>query len=294
MAEINDLFEQAATLCNDFAQEITEAGESVNEVKANAEKVSRKAAEGAAGLKKTIDAIEALMASCGDEMEQARQRADTSFDQLIQKASTTGTEIKSLVAAVTKGTTDLEDKKTELLAAVQKQRDAAAQDLEGRHEDLDALAKTAEETYQQAEKALDTFRQDAAKAQRELDAKMQEWQKAVDELALGAARGADEWVEHLEAMLKTSVGAMIKEGNEAVVKHNGSMTALKNAYITTAPQEMDTSLEALVEQLNAVVDAVEACKAALPAKATEITTRVNTLVQLIEQAKTAMNDADRL
>jgi DNA repair exonuclease SbcCD ATPase subunit len=294
MTEINDLFEQAATLCNDFAQEITEAVESVNEVKANAEKVSRQAAEGAAGLKKTIDAIEALMASCGEEMEQARQRADTGFDELIEKASTTGAEIKSLVAAVAKGTTDLEATKTELLASVQKQREAAAQDLEGRHEDLDHLAKTAQETYQQAETALATFRQDAAKAEQELDAKMREWQKAVDELALGAARGADDWVEHLEGLLKTSVGAMIKEGNEAVVKHNASMTALKNAYLTAAPGATDTSLEALVEQLNAVVDAVEACKAALPAKATEIATRVNTLVQLIDQANTAMNDADRL
>ena len=43
-----------------------------------------------------------------------------------------------------------------------------------------------------------------------------------------------------------------------------------------------------------MVDAVDVCKAALPSKATEIATRVNTLVQLIEQAKTAMDDADRL
>jgi uncharacterized phage infection (PIP) family protein YhgE len=294
MAEINDLFEQAAALCDDFAKEITEAQESVNEVKENAEKVSQKASEGVAGLKKTLDAIEALMDTCGGELEQARQRADTGLDELIEKASKTGDEMKSLVAAVVKGTTDLETKKTELLASVQKQREVAAQDLEGRHQDLDALAKTAQETYQQAETALATFRQNADQAQRDLDAKMQEWQKAVDELALGAARGADEWVDHLESLLKTSVGAMIKEGNEAVVKHNASMTALKNAYITTAPQEMDTSLEALVEQLNAVVDAVDACKAALPAKATEIATRVNTLVQLIDEANTAMNDADRL
>jgi len=294
MTELNDLFLQAATLCDGFASEITDALESVNEIKANAEKVHKKAADGTASLKKAIDGIEAFMATAEQELEQARQRADTGFDALVEKAASTTTEMRSLVDAVKNGTSDLEAKKAELLASIQKQRDAAAQDLEGRHADLDALGKTAQETFQQAETALAAFQKTAAQAQDDLDKKMQEWQSAVDELARGAAASADDWVKKVEELLEASVRGMIKEGNEAVDTHNASMTALKTALITTAPEEMDTSLEALVEQLNAVVDAIAACQTALPGKAAEIATKVSALADLIEEAGTAMNDADRL
>jgi ElaB/YqjD/DUF883 family membrane-anchored ribosome-binding protein len=177
---------------------------------------------------------------------------------------------------------------------VEKQREAAAQDLQDRHEDLDSLSKTASETYEQAEKALAEFREKASTAQRELDAKMSEWQKAVGDLAVGAGRSADDWVEHAESLLKSAAGTMIKEGNEAVVKHNASMTALKTAFITTVPKGMDDSLDALVQQLHAVVDAVDAIKGSLPPKAAEIANRIDGLTGLIEEASTAMNDADRL
>jgi uncharacterized phage infection (PIP) family protein YhgE len=294
MTEINDLFEQAATLCTDLAGEITDAVESVNELKTGAEKVHRKAADGAAALKKAIDGIEALMTSAEQEMEQARERADAGLEALVEKASSTGTELTALVTAVKQGAADLEARKKELQASIQAQRDAAAEDLEGRHQDLDALGAAAREAHAQAGKALAGFRETAARAQAELDRQMQEWQKAVDDLAGGAARSADDWVDGLEELLKAAVAGMMREGNEAVDKHNASMAALKTAFITTAPKEMDTSLEALVEQLTAVVDAVEACKAALPARAAEIAAEVGAVVDFIEQAGTAMNDADRL
>lgn len=294
MTEINDLFEQAATLCTDLAGEITDAVESVNELKTGAEKVHRKAADGAAALKKAIGGIEALMTSAEQEMEQARERADAGLEALVEKASSTGTELTALVTAVKQGAADLEARKKELLASIQAQRDAAAEDLEGRHQDLDALGAAAREAHAQAGKALAAFRETATRAQAELDRQMQEWQKAVDDLAGGAARSADDWVDGLEELLKAAVAGMMREGNEAVDTHNASMAALKTAFITTAPKEMDTSLEALVEQLTAVVDAVEACKAALPARAAEIAAEVGAVVDLIEQAGTAMNDADRL
>lgn len=56
MAELNDLFEEAASLSLDFAREVTQAVEAVTEMRANADKVQQKAETETAEVKKAIDA----------------------------------------------------------------------------------------------------------------------------------------------------------------------------------------------------------------------------------------------
>ncbi len=72
------------------------------------------------------------------------------------------------------------------------------------------------------------------------------------------------------------------------------MADLKAAFVTGAPEELDTSVGPLVEQFADLMELAERRKTELPAKATEILTRIQTLLGDVATAKTALDVTDRL
>jgi chromosome segregation ATPase len=294
MAELNDLFEEAASLSLDFAAEVTSAVEAVTEMRANADKVQQKAEAETAEVKKAIDALESFMDTADDELEQARERAETGLDALMTKATAVKGEIDGLVAAVKKGASELETKKKELQDAVTAQMETAAEDFQGRAQQARDVTAAAQQGLKDAQTALNGFRQTVEQARTELDDKMSKWQQAVDDLTGAAAKEADDWVDGLQALLETSVAALFTGANETVAAHNQAMADLKTAFVEDAPEKLDASVVPLLDQFATLMDLVETRKTELPAKATEIANRIQALLGDIETARTALDATDRL
>jgi chromosome segregation ATPase len=294
MAELNDLFEEAASLSLDFAAEVTSAVEAVTEMRANADKVQQKAEAETAEVKKAIDALESFMDTADDELEQARERAETGLDALMTKATAVKGEIDGLVAAVKKGASELETKKKELQDAVTAQMETAAEDFQGRAQQAQDVTAAAQQGLKDAQTALNGFRQTVEQARTELDDKMSKWQQAVDDLTGAAAKEADDWVDGLQALLETSVAALFTGANETVAAHNQAMADLKTAFVEDAPEKLDASVVPLLDQFATLMDLVETRKTELPAKATEIANRIQALLGDIETARTALDATDRL
>lgn len=294
MAELNEQFEEAASLSLDFAKEVTEAVEAVTQMRDNADKVQKKAESETATVKKAIDDVESFLDSADDELEQARGRAETALEALVSKASAVRGEVEGLVAAVKQGATTLETKKKELQDAITTQMETATTDFEEREKQAQEVAAAAQKALEDAQAALNAFRRTVDQARTDLDDKMTKWQDAVDDLTGAAAKEADDWVDGLQALLEASVSALFTGANETVALHNEAMADLKAAFVTGAPEELDTSVGPLVEQFADLMELAERRKTELPAKAAEILTRIQTLLTNVGTAKTALDVTDRL
>jgi hypothetical protein len=294
MAELNELFEEAASLSLDFASEVTQAVEAVTQMRDNANKVQQKAEAETEELKKAIDALESFMDTADDELQQARQRADGGLDALVTRAAGVKAEIDALVAAVTRGAAALEARKKELQEAVTAQMETAAEDFQGRAAQGQAVDEAARKGLQEAQAALNTFRQTVQQARTDLDARMTKWQEAVDDLTGAAAKEADDWVDGLQLLLETSVAHLFTGANESVARHNQSMAALKETFITEASDALDASVVPLLDQFANLMELAERRQGELPAKAAEILNKIQGLLGEMAGARTALDCTDRL
>lgn len=294
MAEMNELLEEAEGQCSALSDELDTAVAAINQVESRADSLHEHAARGAAQVKSRLQALTDRLDAAESALEGARQEAVSDLDALAGQAAALRTDVSDLMLHVREKLDELQDQQGQLDQAMGESMQAVGTDLSDLGLKVQETQQSIATQLQEAGQAIDAFGKAVEAAQTALAEKQTEMGTALDELESTAQEKTREWVGALQTVLADQTTAMVDMANRALVKHNETMEALKEAFATQAAHQVAASIQPLQDSLELLGQRAGEHGAALTAKAEEALGRVRGALPVLEELKAAFEQSSRL
>jgi chromosome segregation ATPase len=294
MAELNELFEEAAGRAQDLSQDASEAIQSIQKV-----------VSAARDLSETLDAqtqrAAAALRAVADKLDEAEGHlesevgdAGNELDALATRAAAVREEVAGVLEQVKEALEKLDQKRQESQDQVDASLQAAASDVADLGEEVQESGKGLGEHLDVATEKVAELRTAVTQARTELQAKQAQWTTALNELAL-TARSETEFVgKGVVELLNRQSTALLDLGNHVIDTHNDVMDALTLKYTKDATERLAKPLEALTTKLEALGELSGNAKEALGDEADALLGKVAAALPLIEQVKGVLGQTSRL
>jgi DNA repair exonuclease SbcCD ATPase subunit len=287
-AELNQLFEEAAEIGGDLAQQVDTATDNIEDIRKNAEKMASQIQKETAEVREGITDLLGRIEKAEDAVEGARREADSALDALKQQAVAMVGEVRDLLARLRAGATEVETRQQAVQQSIDSQMDTARKDFADLAKQLSDFSSETGQRLQAAHASLNTFRQTVNGARTELDQQRNAWREAVNNLEEACGTQAGAWIDDLEELLEAHARGAIDAANVLVDQHNAAMDALHEAFVQKTATALAESLAPLQDALGDLAQVAEKHKGELTASVQTILGNIQALEPELETAVTSM------
>jgi DNA repair exonuclease SbcCD ATPase subunit len=293
-AEINELFEQAATLAADLTDTADEAAETIEEVVDRAGDLAQRVASEGEEAGRLFKELTARLEQAEQELADARERAKAGFDALAGKAGTVGETVAELLNGVKDTLAGLEAQREKLDGDLDTRGETASRDFEEFTRKVQELEAATGQQLEQAGEDIGAFRTAVEAARDELAGRKSEWLHGLEELQTSVMESVKTWASGMMGLLGGQTETMVGLANHAIDRHNETMEELKQLFTEQAVAEVTGALEPVQDALTKLGELAVARQGDLTGAAGQIVGKVQAALPVLEQIRTALAAAQAL
>jgi predicted HTH domain antitoxin len=294
MAEMNELLEEAEGQCSALSDELDTAVAAINSMESKAETLQEHASRGVSQVRSRLQALTERLGAAETALESARQDAVSDLDALAEQAAALRTDVSDLLLHVREKLETLQDQEGRLDEAMGESMQAMGTDVSDLGIKVQETQQSIATQLEEAGQAIDTFGKAVEAAQTALGEKQSELSDALDTFESTAQEKTREWVGALQTVLADQTTAMVDMANRALVKHNDTMEALKQAFAVEAAHQVAASIQPLQDSLELLGQRAGEHGTALSAKAEEALGKVRGALPVLEELRLAFEQSSRL
>jgi len=291
---MNELLEEAEGQCSALSDELDTAVAAINSLESKANTLHEHAARGASQVRSRLQALTERLDAAESALESARSEAVSDLDALAEQATAVRTDVSDLLLHVREKLEALQQQEQTLDEAMNESMQAVGTDVSDLGTKVQEAQQSIATQLEEAGQAVDRFGKAVEAAQTALGEKQTELSTALDEFESTAQEKTREWVGALQTVLADQTTAMVDMANRALVKHNETMEALKNAFAVEAAHQVAASIQPLQDSLEMLGQRAADHGATLSARAEEALNRVRGALPVLEELKAAFEQSSRL
>jgi ABC-type transporter Mla subunit MlaD len=272
---LEELFEQAATKCNEFADEVGEASGSIAGMLSHARQLDQALDSGVKEVRGALTALTERLEKAAREIGDAGEAAEEALNDAAGKAGDAKEELQQLSERADGGSTAVDEAGSKVSGDLGTKFQEAQQAFNRYGAEVSEFSQSTAQHVDATRGALQEFAEEIDDARDDLEAKKEGWLKALDSYTDAVVKEGKEAVEALAASLKAQADGMLQAGNDTVMEHNEAMEAVKTGFAEQA-------VEALGDALSPVADALQAVTEQAGRRRTELTAKAQAAVAKIE------------
>jgi predicted HTH domain antitoxin len=263
-------------------------------MESKAETLQEHASRGVSQVRSRLQALTERLGAAETALESARQDAVSDLDALAEQAAALRTDVSDLLLHVREKLETLQDQEGRLDEAMGESMQAMGTDVSDLGIKVQETQQSIATQLEEAGQAIDTFGKAVEAAQTALGEKQSELSDALDTFESTAQEKTREWVGALQTVLADQTTAMVDMANRALVKHNDTMEALKQAFAVEAAHQVAASIQPLQDSLELLGQRAGEHGTALSAKAEEALGKVRGALPVLEELRLAFEQSSRL
>ncbi len=293
-SEINELFEESVTHCQQLTDTTDAAMSAVEALTKNAEAVAARVEEDGHQASQHLRDLAARLEHAEEELEGARGHAEGALEGLSAKAGDVKAEVGSLLERVKKALGELEAEKGRVDESLDSQMATTQHDFTELAQKSLQVEADAGHQLEQAAAAVSALRAAIEAAGAEFAHKQEAWDAALGSLETHAHEAADVWVKGLHGLLSTQASTLVETANAMVDRHNQAMATLKHRFVEQAPQELASALEPLRTALQTLGEGAATRSHGLSSHLEELGQAAKDATAVLETVRAGLSATSRL